>query len=152
MYIAIVKTENNRIAKFAQFASENDATAHVTAYGGFVYEGTYSPELWVENSTVTIKPEVYIPTLKDYDIAIERHLDAEAAAAGYYDPLERIPSIDRACSYAGFANDYQAEAQSFVAWRSEVWAYVYNVKTDVEAGNRTQPTIEELIAELPQRT
>jgi hypothetical protein len=92
------------------------------------------------------------PSLLDYDIAIERHLDEEAKAAGYYDPLERIPSIDRACSYAGFTNDYQTESQSFVAWRASVWSHVYNVKSAVEAGNRTQPTIEELIAELPQRT
>jgi hypothetical protein len=92
------------------------------------------------------------PSLLDYDIAIERHLDGEAKAAGYYDPLERIPSIDRACSYAGFPNDYQAESQGFVAWRAAAWSHVYNVKSAVEAGNRTQPTIEELIAELPHRT
>jgi hypothetical protein len=89
--------------------------------------------------------------IQDYDIAIEKHLDAEAEAAGYYDPLGRIPNIDRACAYAGFENDYQAESQSFIAWRASVWSHVYNVKSDVEAGNRIQPSIEELIAELPKR-
>jgi hypothetical protein len=92
-----------------------------------------------------------LQALREYDIAIEQHLDAEAEKAGYYDPLGRIPNIDRACSYAGSANPYQAEGQSFVAWRAAVWAYVYQVKADVEAEARTQPTIEELIAELPQR-
>lgn len=96
-------------------------------------------------------PTPEAPTLKDYDIAIERELDQQAEEAGYYDPLGRIPNIDRACSYAGSANPYQAEGQSFVAWRAAVWAYVYQVKADVEAEVRPQPTIEELIAELPQR-
>lgn len=90
--------------------------------------------------------------LKAYDIAIERELDRHAEAAGYYDPLGRIPAIDRACSYAAFSNPYQQEGQSFVAWRAAVWSYVYNVKSEVEAGNRAQPSIAELIAELPQRT
>jgi hypothetical protein len=89
--------------------------------------------------------------LRGYDIAIEKHLDAKAEEAGYYDPLGRIPNIDRACSYAGSANPYQAEGQSFVAWRAAVWAHVFQVKADVEAEARTQPTIEELIAELPAR-
>jgi hypothetical protein len=91
------------------------------------------------------------PSVLDYDIAIERHLDAEAEAAGYYDPLGRIPNIDRACSYAGYVNQYQAESQSFVAWRAAVWAHAFQVKSDVEANVRAQPTIEELIAELPAR-
>jgi hypothetical protein len=90
-------------------------------------------------------------SLKEYDIAIERQLDAEAEAAGYYDPLGRIPNIDRACSYAGYTNPYQAEGQSFVAWRAAVWQYVYQVMSDVDAGNREQPTIHELISELPSR-
>jgi hypothetical protein len=91
------------------------------------------------------------PSLVDYDIAIERELDRDAEAAGYRDPLGRIPPIDRACAYAGYPNPYQAEAQSFVVRRAAVWAHVYQVKADVEAELRPQPTIEELIAELPQR-
>ena len=91
------------------------------------------------------------PSLLDYDIAIERHLDAEAEAAGYYDPLNRIPNIDRACSYAAFPNPYMEESQTFVSWRAKVWAHVFQVKLDVDNGTRPQPTIEELIAELPAR-
>lgn len=86
-----------------------------------------------------------------YDVAIERFLDAGADMAGYYDPLGRIPNIDRACSYAGYPNPYQTESQSFVAWRAGVWQYVYQVKEDVEAELREQPTIEQLLAELPAR-
>jgi hypothetical protein len=88
-------------------------------------------------------------TLKDYDIAIEQHLDAVANAAGYYDPLGRIPNIDRACAYAAYDNEYQAESQAFVAWRAIVWAKAYEIQQSVENGERDQPTIEELISELP---
>jgi hypothetical protein len=92
-----------------------------------------------------------ILTLRDYDIAIERELDADAEAAGYRDPLGRIPSIDRACSYAGYPNPYQEEAQKFVLRRALAWQYAYQVKSAVEVGEREQPTIEQLISELPPR-
>ena len=35
-YLAIVKVENNRIAKYQDFESESDADSHVGVYGGFV--------------------------------------------------------------------------------------------------------------------
>jgi hypothetical protein len=151
MYTAIVAVENNRISKFAEFEHESAALAHVEIFGGFVYSGKYFPNLWIDGQEVTHREDPVEVALRDYDIAIERHLDAEAEAAGYYDPLGRIPNIDRACAYAGFSNPYQAESQSFVAWRAEVWAYVYQVKSEVEAGTREQPTIEALLAELPAR-
>lgn len=151
MFTAIVKTENGRVVKFAEFESLEDAQTHCDAFGGVVYEGRYLPDLFIDGDTVIIKSDVQVPTMLDYDIAIERHLDAEAEAAGYYDPLGRIPNIDRACSYAGYVNQYQAESQSFVAWRAAVWAHAFQVKSDVEANARAQPTIEELIAELPAR-
>jgi hypothetical protein len=88
-------------------------------------------------------------TLKDYDIAVEKHLDTVADMAGYYDPLGRIPNIDRACAYAAYDNDYQAESQSFVAWRAAVWKKAYEIQLAVGNGERDQPTIEELISELP---
>lgn len=99
---------------------------------------------------IKIKPKEF--TLKDYDIAIEQHLDAVADAAGYYDPLGRIPNIDRACAYAAYANPYQAESQSFVAWRASVWAKAYEIQTAVADGEITAPSIAELIAELPTKS
>ena len=35
-YIAIVRTEGERVAKWASFDTEAEATAHVAEYGGFV--------------------------------------------------------------------------------------------------------------------
>ena len=50
-YIAIVKVENNRIAKYQDFQSQGDANAHISTYGGFVVEtpASGSMDYWVIN-------------------------------------------------------------------------------------------------------
>lgn len=87
---------------------------------------------------------VFSDRAKHYETAVQVHLDAAAKAAGY-------DSILSACSYAGYANPFQAEGQSFVVWRGSVWEYCYAQLALVQAGTRTAPTIDELIAELPLR-
>jgi hypothetical protein len=74
--------------------------------------------------------------------AVQRTLDSEARTKGY-------DNIVSACSYAAAANPFQAEGLAFLAWRSSVWAYCYQVLADVEAGIRPIPTEAELISELP---
>ena len=37
-YIAIVKNENNKVTKYADFASKSEADAHVATHGGFVVD------------------------------------------------------------------------------------------------------------------
>lgn len=88
---------------------------------------------------------VFADRTKIYEQAVQAHLDAAAQALGY-------DNILSACSYAGYANPFQAEGQSFVAWRGAVWDYCYAQLAAVQAGSRTQPTVDELIAELPART
>ena len=48
-YLAIIKVENNRIAKYQGFESESDADAHVVEYGGFTVEAPASGSMnyWV---------------------------------------------------------------------------------------------------------
>ena len=50
-YIAIVKVENNRIAKYQDFQSQGDANAHISTYGGFVVETPVTGHMnyWVIN-------------------------------------------------------------------------------------------------------
>ena len=50
-YLAIVKVENNRIAKYQGFESESDADAHISTHGGFVVEtpAAGSMDYWVIN-------------------------------------------------------------------------------------------------------
>jgi len=44
---------------------------------------------------------------------------------------------------------WAAEAAAFAAWRDAVWTYAYAELAKVQAGQRAQPTVTDLIAELP---
>ena len=48
-YLAIVKVENNRIAKYQDFQLQADANTHISTHGGFVVEtpATGSMDYWV---------------------------------------------------------------------------------------------------------
>lgn len=82
-------------------------------------------------------------SLDAYTAAITRHIDATARSRQYDGALSIATYV--ASSIPAWA----AEAAAFVAWRDEVWAYVLVELAKVQAGQRAQPTIPELIAELP---
>lgn len=92
----------------------------------------------------TIPPYVPpLPTVDDYKLAIVWMLDAKAQERRY----DSAVSIS---TYVGSTNPTWAdEAQSFVAWRDAVWAYSYAELDKVLSGQRPQPTVEELLSELP---
>lgn len=75
-------------------------------------------------------------------IAVQNHLDTTAQSKGY-------DNIVNACGYAAADNPFQSESLAFVSWRGNVWAYSFQVLTDVKADDRDEPTIVELISELP---
>ena len=75
--------------------------------------------------------------------AVQEHLDNKALEHGY-------DNIVNACGYASAPNPFQNESLTFVSWRGNIWDYAYQVLADVEAGNRVEPTIEELLSELPE--
>lgn len=81
---------------------------------------------------------------QSYKAAVVSHLDSEAKAFRYFD-------IASACSYAAAPNRFQAESQSFLSWRAEVWVHCYTLLDQVKAGLIQPPTVEELIAGLPKR-
>jgi len=89
-------------------------------------------------------PEPEPPTLDDYRIAIQAHIDATARQRDY----------DGGVSCASYVNStnpqWAAEAQAFVAWRDAVWSYAFQELAKVENGEREQPTIDEFLSELPQ--
>lgn len=76
--------------------------------------------------------------------AVQAHIDARAAAAGY-------DNIYTACTYADEPSvpKFQAEGQALRAWRSWVWAKCHEIMADVQAGKREIPSADRLIAELP---
>lgn len=82
----------------------------------------------------------------DYAKAVQEKLDAVARLKGYADATvfaSYVPS-----SVSTWAN----EARAFVDWRDAVWLYVYEQLVSVQSGQRDQPTIAELIDELPVAT
>lgn len=74
--------------------------------------------------------------------AVQNWMDRRAQERGY-------DNIASACSYIQSTDTvFQAEAEVCVAWRDRVWRYCYNVLDAVMAGQRSIPTVEELLAEL----
>lgn len=94
------------------------------------------------NGQTFLPPQPPVPTVAEYTNAVQNHLDAAAR-------LKNYDNILSACSYAGAPNAFQAEGQKFVKWRGDVWAKCYAVMAEVQAGTRSAPTIDGLIALLP---
>lgn len=91
-----------------------------------------------------IEPYVAPPLTADqFAAAIQSHVDDAAKSKGYADGV----------ALAGYSTStiptWAAEAQAFIAWRDQVWIYAYTELAKVQGGQRTTPTVEALVAELP---
>ena len=90
--------------------------------------------------------KLYEPTVEEkitiLKNSVQSKQDSEAVKKGY-------DNILSACSYAGFANPFQAEAQAFLIWRAGCWEKCYQIMAEVQGGTRPFPTVDELLAELP---
>jgi len=95
-------------------------------------------------STFDFQAGVMADVVARFNKLVQAHLDAEAKLAGYDDMIS-------ACSYAGFANAFQLEGQSFLVWRAEVWTYIEAQYEEVKLGNRTIPAVADVVSELPTR-
>ena len=94
-------------------------------------------------SAEVLQEEFLASTKSMLTSAIQSTLDNKAQERGY----DNILSL---CTYAtSTAEKFSAEGQAGVAWRDEVWAKGYSMLADVEAGTRSIPTADELLAELP---
>lgn len=83
------------------------------------------------------------PTISDYEDAIQAHIDDAARSKLFRDGVTLA-------SYTASTNpQWAAEAQAFVAWRDQVWADAYQELARVQGGEREQPTVGEIIDELP---
>lgn len=81
--------------------------------------------------------EIQAAKLKQFEQAVQSHLDTTAQSKGY-------DSILSACTYASYTNPFQTEGQAFTAWRGNVWAYCYE-QVDIFTG-----TVDEFILTLPK--
>jgi hypothetical protein len=97
-----------------------------------------------EANAILNPPPTFEQSVQLFENAIQQHLDDAARLKGY-------DNITNACSYAGAPNPFQAEAQSFITWRGNVWAYCYAELAKVQNGTIPLPTIAQIIAELPVR-
>lgn len=83
------------------------------------------------------------PTLDDYRVAVQVQVDTVARQRGY----------DSAVSCASYKDStisqWVAEAAAFISWRDSVWTYALAELAKVEGGQRSQPTIEDFLSELP---
>ena len=96
----------------------------------------------IDGAVIEYEPPPYVPKLADYTAAITGMLDAKAKERRYDNAL----SI---ATYVGSGNSqWAAEAQAFVTWRDQIWAYCYAELDKVQAGERAQPTIAEFMTEL----
>ena len=83
------------------------------------------------------------PTEAQYVAAVQALLDAKARERNY-------DGILSACTYATSTfPKFAAEGQACVAWRDAVWSQCYAILGAVQTGQRAQPTIEQVIAEMP---
>lgn len=84
-----------------------------------------------------------IADVGDYRAAIQAHIDAMAASKAYNDAVTLA-------GYVASTNAlWAAEAAAFLGWRDAVWAYAYGELAKVQDGSRAQPSVQALVAELP---
>jgi len=105
--------------------------------------------MWTPDPSIIITAEqkqaqAQAALLSSFRAAVQTHLDAKAQERQY----------DNAFTLASYVTStnaaWAAEAQSFVAWRDQVWAYALGELDKVQAGERGVPTVEAFIAELPR--
>lgn len=82
------------------------------------------------------------PVQADYEAAVQAFVDQAARERGYRHG-------DAVASYSvSTVETWAAEAAAFTAWRDSVWLYAFAEMAKVDAGERPQPSIAELISEL----
>ncbi|WP_370832558.1 hypothetical protein [Phascolarctobacterium faecium] len=95
------------------------------------------------------KPIVeYVPTAEEIQAqltnAVQNYMDETVKTRNY-------DNIHTACTYSTSTDSiFAAEGVACVRWRDAVWRKCYELLSEVNAGTRTIPTAEELIAELPK--
>jgi hypothetical protein len=100
--------------------------------------GMFRFDGWAVNNA-----RIQAETLATLTNAVQEHMDETAAARGYDDLRSVI-------SYRGSSNPtWASEADSFFAWRDACWVTCYQIQSDVAAGTRPIPSVEDLIAALP---
>lgn len=83
------------------------------------------------------------PSEADYTTAVQLVIDGAAVAKQFANGVTLASYKDS--TVAAWA----AQATTFIAWRDQVWTFVYAQLAAVTAGTEAQPTIQQLISGLP---
>lgn len=108
----------------------------VIAWDNLAYIKGTEPEepLEVKNRRIT---EALTKTAQEY-------LDFAAQAMGY-------TNCNSACTYIDTGvRKYDIEGAAFRKWRSAVWNNFYDILAEVLAGDRAEPSVDELVKLLPK--
>lgn len=85
-----------------------------------------------------------IETLKKSLVAgVDSHIQDVVKSKGY-------DNTDSIAKYLVEGNPFNEECTTLSIWIGNVWVAVNTIQSDVVAGNRTIPTFEELVLELPK--
>lgn len=77
------------------------------------------------------------------NLAVQAMLDSKAREYRYDD----MTSVR---SYAGYENPFQTETQKMAIWAANCWVKAGEIEAEVLGGLRGIPTIEEVLAEMPE--
>lgn len=103
-FMAIVRVEGNRVAKYAIFEREKDAEEHVARHGGFVYETDSRPDvLYIgdKNEVSVVPQDEPVPqTVTAYQARIA------LLSAGLLPTVEALMSDERTDAAARIAWEY----------------------------------------------
>jgi hypothetical protein len=81
--------------------------------------------------------------IKDAEEHIQSHINEVVKGLGY----DNENSIAK---YLVDGNPFYDECSAISLWIGNVWVTAFTIQQDVLAGNRAEPTTEELLAELPE--
>ena len=125
--------DGSKYAEMAVWCNENNA--YIKDMGDY-FEVIAIPEPTQEEIEARVQSQ--------WTDAVQHVLDAKAQELNYDSCLSVCSYIDTGVS------KFDAEGRAFRAWRSAVWAMGYEILAQVQAGQRSIPTEEQLIAELPK--
>jgi hypothetical protein len=86
--------------------------------------------------------EIEAAKIKSAEGAVQKMLDAQAKNRGY-------DNIINASLRAGYPGPFHNEGVAFANWMDACWAKCYEILAAVKTGTRAEPTIDDLLAEMP---
>lgn len=123
--------------------SDNDWVIRISD-GAQVHSSNTEYLAWLAqgNTPLPADPPTPAQLLSAIEQAITTHMDKVAQA-------KRYDNRDSCRLYAGYPNPFQAEAIAYGQWVAACWVASNAAQAEILAGNRTIPTPEAAVLELP---